>query len=97
MGGKPVGIPRESIGMPIPDIGVTGRAQATTWGRTPRTYVRLAADAGVPPAVQDRMIREADALTPDNPFDVRTLDGSHLRWLVHPEPAAELLAGLSGF
>lgn len=37
------------------------------------------------------MIREADALTPDNPFDVRTLDGSHLRWLVHPEPAAELL------
>lgn len=43
------------------------------------------------------MIREADALTPDNPFDVRTLDGSHLRWLVHPEPAAELLAGLSGF
>lgn len=42
------------------------------------------------------MIREADALTPDNPFDVRTLDGSHLRWLVHPKPAAELLGGLSG-
>lgn len=71
------------------------RAQATTWGRIPRTYVRLAADASVPPAVQDRMIREADALTPDNAFDVRTLDGSHLHWLVRPKPAAELLAGLA--
>ncbi|MDQ0985319.1 alpha/beta fold hydrolase [Streptomyces sp. V2I9] len=73
----------------------TDRAQAATWGTVPRTYVRLAADASLPPAVQDRMIREADALTPDNPFDVHTLDGSHLRWLVHPKPAAELLAGLA--
>ncbi|MFF5716596.1 alpha/beta fold hydrolase [Streptomyces buecherae] len=71
------------------------RAQAATWGRVPRTYVRLTDDASVPPAVQDRMIREADALTPDNPFDVRSLEGSHLRWLVHPKPAAELLAGLA--
>ncbi|MDP9950976.1 MULTISPECIES: alpha/beta fold hydrolase [Streptomyces] len=72
------------------------RAQAATWGTVPRTYVRLAADASLPPAVQDRMIREADALTPDNPFDVHTLEGSHLRWLVRPKPAAELLAGLAG-
>ncbi|MFJ7326266.1 alpha/beta fold hydrolase [Streptomyces cyaneofuscatus] len=72
------------------------RAQAATWGRIPRTYVRLAADASLPLAVQDRMIREADALTPDNPFDVRTLEGSHLRWLVHPKPAAEVLASLAG-
>lgn len=71
------------------------RAQATTWGRIPKTYVRLAADASVPLAVQDRMIREADALTPGNPFDVRTLEGSHLRWLVHPKPAAELFADLA--
>jgi pimeloyl-ACP methyl ester carboxylesterase len=71
------------------------RAQATTWGRIPRTYVRLAADASLPLAVQDRMIREADALTPDNPFEVLTLEGSHLRWLVHPKPAAELLANLA--
>ncbi|WP_328334075.1 alpha/beta fold hydrolase [Streptomyces sp. NBC_00455] len=71
------------------------RAQAMTWGRIPKTYVRLAADASVPLAVQDRMIREADALTPDNRFDVRTIEGSHLRWLVHPKPAAELLANLS--
>jgi pimeloyl-ACP methyl ester carboxylesterase len=83
--------PDENLDAGTPD----DRARAETWGRIPRTYVRLAADAGVPPAVQDRMIREADALTPDNPFDVRTLEGSHLRWLVHPKPAAELLAGLA--
>lgn len=79
------------------DVGTSAdRAQAATWGRIPRTYVRLAADTSLPPALQDRLIREADALTPDNPFDVRTLAGSHLRWLVRPKPAAELLAGLAG-
>ncbi|MFF4056507.1 alpha/beta fold hydrolase [Streptomyces sp. NPDC001668] len=79
------------------DVGTSAdRARATTWGRIPKTYVRLAADASIPLAMQDRMIREADALTPDNPFDVRTLDGSHLRWLVHPKPAAELLANRHG-
>jgi pimeloyl-ACP methyl ester carboxylesterase len=78
------------------DVGTSAdRAQATTWGRIPKTYVRLAADASIPLAMQDRMIREADALTPDNPFEVRTLDGSHLRWLVHPKPAAELLANIA--
>jgi hypothetical protein len=46
--------------------------------------------------MQDRMIREADALTPDNPYDVRTLESSHLLWLVRPRPAAELLASLAG-
>uniref|UniRef100_A0AAU1LRA8 Alpha/beta hydrolase n=1 Tax=Streptomyces sp. NBC_00148 TaxID=2903626 RepID=A0AAU1LRA8_9ACTN len=84
--------PDENLDAGTPD----DRAQAATWGRIPRTYVRLAADASLPPAVQDRMIREADALTPDNPFDVRTLEGSHLRWLVHPGAAAEVLASLAG-
>ncbi|MEU9395481.1 alpha/beta fold hydrolase [Streptomyces sp. NPDC048324] len=75
------------------DVGTSAdRAQATTWGRTAKTYVRLTADASIPLAMQDRMIREGNALTPDNPFDIRTLEGSHLRWLVHPKPAAELLA-----
>ncbi|MFF9373038.1 alpha/beta fold hydrolase [Streptomyces griseoluteus] len=75
------------------------RARAETWGRVPRTYVRLADDASLPPALQDRLVREGDALTPDNPYDVRTLPGSHLKWLVDPAPAARLLgelAALSG-
>ncbi|MEV7600189.1 alpha/beta fold hydrolase [Kitasatospora sp. NPDC089797] len=68
------------------------RAQRDSWGRIPRTYVRLAEDASIPPAMQDRMIREGDALTPDNRYDVRTLPGSHLKWLVDPAPAARVLA-----
>jgi pimeloyl-ACP methyl ester carboxylesterase len=78
------------------DVGSSAdRVQADTWGRIPRTYVRLADDTSMPPALQDRLIREADELTPDNPFDVHTVPGSHLRWLVYPGPAAEVLAGLA--
>jgi len=77
------------------DVGTSAdRAQAETWGTVPRTYVRLTGDTSIPLAMQDRMIREGDALTPGNPYDVRTLESSHLLWLVRPRPAAELLAGL---
>ncbi|UQX05276.1 alpha/beta fold hydrolase [Streptomyces sp. RerS4] len=71
------------------------RARAATWGRVPKTYVRLRDDASLPLALQDRLIREGDALTPDNPYDVRTLEGSHLKWLLAPAPAARLLAELA--
>ncbi len=71
------------------------RAQAGTWGRIPRTYVRLTGDRSIPPALQDRFIREADALTPDNPFDVRSLDSSHVGFLIRPQAAADVLADLA--
>ncbi|MFJ8148918.1 alpha/beta hydrolase [Streptomyces sp. NPDC096048] len=78
------------------DVGTSAdRAQAATWGRVPKTFVRLAGDASMPLAMQDRLIREGDALTPGNPYDVRTLDGSHLKWLVDPAPAARVLAELA--
>jgi pimeloyl-ACP methyl ester carboxylesterase len=67
------------------------RVDAATWGRIPRTYVRLARDTSIPIALQDRFVREADALTPDNPFDVRTLESSHVGFLVRPAEAAVLL------
>lgn len=70
------------------------RARADTWGRVPRTYVRLTEDLSIPLALQDRFIEEADALTPDNPFDVRSLDSSHVGFLVRPGEAAALLADL---
>lgn len=70
-------------------------AQAATWGRIPRTYVRLSQDRAMPPALQDRFIREADALTPDNPFAVHTLPSSHAAVLVRPGECAEILAGLA--
>ncbi|GAB2327718.1 alpha/beta fold hydrolase [Streptomyces griseoincarnatus] len=78
------------------DVGTSAdRAQAATWGTIPKTYVRLADDASMPLPLQDRLIREGDALTPDNPYDVRTLPGSHLKWLVDPAPAARVLSELA--
>ncbi|MEV6576898.1 alpha/beta hydrolase [Streptomyces sp. NPDC051582] len=78
------------------DVGTSAdRAQAGTWGRIPKTYVRLAGDTSLPLALQDRLIREGNALTPDNPYDVRTLEGSHLKWLVDPAPAARVLGELA--
>lgn len=75
--------------------GHADRAQAETWGRIPRAYIRLADDTSLPLALQDRLIREGDELTPDNPYDVHTLPGSHLMWLVDPAPAARLLGTLA--
>ncbi|MCP3755654.1 alpha/beta fold hydrolase [Streptomyces sp. TBY4] len=68
--------------------------RADAWGRVPHTYVRHSADRSLPPAVQDRMIRAADALTPDHPFDVHTLDASHIGYFSRPRPFAELLTSL---
>ncbi|MFE6025702.1 alpha/beta fold hydrolase [Streptomyces niveus] len=83
--------PDENLDAGTPD----DRARADTWGRIPKSYIRLTEDTSVPLAMQDRMIREGDALTPDNPFDVRTLTSSHLNWLVDPAPAAQVLAELA--
>ncbi|MGV9761589.1 alpha/beta fold hydrolase [Streptomyces tricolor] len=83
--------PDENLDAGTPD----DRAQADTWGRIPKTYVRLSEDTSMPLAMQDRMIREGDALTPENPYDVRTLTSSHLKWLVDPAPAARVLGDLA--
>lgn len=77
------------------DVG-EDRGDPDTWGRIPRSYVRLTADEGLPIALQDRFIREADAVTPDNPFDVHSLDTSHVGMLFRAEQTAALLAGLAG-
>ncbi|MFD6568443.1 alpha/beta hydrolase [Micromonospora profundi] len=83
--------PDENLDAGTPD----DRAQPDSWGRIPRTYVRLTEDTSVPLAMQDRMIREGDALTPGNPYDVRTLTSSHLKWLVDPAPAARVLGDVA--
>ena len=70
------------------------RVDPDAWARLPHTYLRLAGDRSIPVELQDRFIREADALLPDNPFDVRTLDTSHLGFLVRPQEAAAVLAEL---
>ncbi|WP_410647932.1 hypothetical protein [Amycolatopsis sp. cmx-4-54] len=63
-----------------------GSSNAGAWG--------LASDRGITPAVQDHMIRKADELTPHNPFEVRTLDSSHVGYFSRPRVFADLLTGL---
>ncbi len=53
------------------------RVQAKTWGRIPRTYIRHTQDKLIPLALQDRMIAEADKLTPRNRFRVHSVDAAH--------------------
>ncbi|WP_166820953.1 alpha/beta fold hydrolase [Brevibacterium limosum] len=71
------------------------RAQAENWGTIARTFVRLGEDRSIPITMQDRLIREGDALTPDNPYRVRTLASSHVGWLIRPTEAAVQLAQIT--
>ncbi|MEU6727738.1 alpha/beta hydrolase [Nonomuraea wenchangensis] len=57
--------------------GADARGRPDAWGRVPRVYIRHSRDRVIPLALQDRMIREADAATPGNRFRVFTVDTSH--------------------
>ena len=62
-------------------------------GRIPRTFIRCTEDHTIPLALQDRMIGEADAVTPDNKFQVETLASSHSSFASMPDQLAEVLSG----
>jgi pimeloyl-ACP methyl ester carboxylesterase len=67
------------------------RGTPQRWGTVPRAFLRTTEDNTIPLALQDRMIAEADAATPDNRFVVRTLRSSHSPFASMPdELAAEL-------
>jgi pimeloyl-ACP methyl ester carboxylesterase len=62
------------------------------WGRIPRTFIRCTEDHTVPLALQDRMIAEADAVTPGNTFEVHSLASSHSSFASMPDKLAEALS-----
>ncbi|MFI2262209.1 hypothetical protein [Streptomyces tubercidicus] len=71
------------------------RVHADTWGTIARTYIRLTDDRSLPVAMQDRLIAEADALTPDNPYNVHTLTTGHAGFLLKPAEATGILDQLT--
>ncbi|MFD9818840.1 alpha/beta hydrolase [Streptomyces violascens] len=83
--------PDESLAVMTADA----RGKADTWGTLARTYIRLTDDRTLPVAMQDRLIAEADALTPDNPYDVHTMDTSHVGFLLRPAEVAGILDRLT--
>jgi pimeloyl-ACP methyl ester carboxylesterase len=74
-----------------------GRAvgRTETWGRLPRTYLRFGKDRTIATKLQDRMIAEADALTPHNPFRVHDFPTAAHIGPLDPAPVASALAMLA--
>lgn len=80
-----------------PDLPVsfwTGEVKATRqrWGSLPRTFVRCTQDRALAPALQERMIADADRLAPDTRFQVETLASSHSPFASKPDALAAILA-----
>ncbi|WP_336083295.1 alpha/beta hydrolase [Nocardia sp. SSK8] len=71
------------------------RVDAATWGRVPRSYIRLTRDNVLTSALVSKMIGDADRLTPDNPFDVHTLDAGHVGVVLRSRELAEILDRLT--
>nr|WP_041624657.1 alpha/beta fold hydrolase [Stackebrandtia nassauensis] len=65
---------------------------AEGWGGIRRTYLRFGADRLITPELQDRMIAEADDLTPDNRFRVHDFDAPHFG----PEDVSDIVDVLAG-
>jgi pimeloyl-ACP methyl ester carboxylesterase len=82
--------PDEAVSLSFTDA----RPNPARWGTVHRTYVRLTADRAIPIALQDRMINEADELTPHNRFHVASLPTSHLGFLDQPAIVANVLVSL---
>ena len=61
-------------------------------GRLPLTFIRTSNDQTVPPALQDRMIAQADEATPRNLVQVHTLPSSHSPFASMPDALAEVLS-----
>jgi pimeloyl-ACP methyl ester carboxylesterase len=83
--------PDESVDLTLADA----RIDPGTWGRIPHTYVRHTLDRTIPLALQDRMIREADARTPHNRFDVRTVETTHVATPPKTGEIVKILASLA--
>ncbi len=76
---------------PLQAVLADARVDPATWGWLARTYIRTSQDEVIPIQVQDRMIGEADQLTPANPFTVHTLAASHFAPITQPAPLADIL------
>ncbi|MER7005794.1 alpha/beta fold hydrolase [Dactylosporangium sp. NPDC000555] len=72
----------------------TTRLTCDGWGSVPRTYIKTDRDVVIPPAVQERLIADADAAFPANPTHVLGLDASHSPFLSMPGKVADIVCGL---
>ena len=64
---------------------------AQRWGSVRRSYIRTSLDHALQPALQDRWIAEANALTPGSPTTVYPLATSHSPFISRPDELAAIL------
>lgn len=65
------------------------------WGSVPRAFIRCTQDRAIPLVVQDQMIADADAFTPNNKFVQKTLATSHSPFVSNPSGLLDHLIALS--
>ena len=80
---------------PIGAFATPVNATAERWGGVPRAFIRCTGDRAIPIAVQDKMIAQADALTPSNPFVQKTLATSHSPFASAPADLVATLVSLA--
>lgn len=81
--------PDQPVSFLASEVGAT----AERWGSVPRTYVRCTRDRALPLALQDVLIRDADALAPATRFTQVDLSTGHAPFASRPAELAELLTG----
>jgi len=69
-------------------------ATSERWGSIPRSYVLTRADQSIAPAVQRRIIGDADVFAPAHPFVVHEVDSGHSIYLSRPDELARLIDGV---
>ncbi|HWD01168.1 MAG TPA: alpha/beta fold hydrolase [Amycolatopsis sp.] len=66
------------------------------WGSIPRSYVLTTGDRAIAPALQRRMIDDADRFAPANRFRVASIESSHSPFASRPKELAQLIQTLAG-
>ena len=68
---------------------------AENWGSVKRAYISCTQDFAIRPALQRKYIALADAFTPGNLTEVKTMDSSHSPFFSDPQRLARILIGLA--
>ena len=79
--------------LPLAVVFDDAQGTADRWGGISRTFIRCTEDHTVPLMLQDRMISEANAVTPNNKFEIHTLPSSHSSFPSTPDRLAATLSG----
>jgi len=77
---------------PASSLSTPTGATAARWGSIARSYIGCTLDNAVTPDLQALFISEADALTPGNKTDVKSLVSSHCPFLSQPDALADIIA-----